>query len=910
MRQRLFFISLALIIFSIASGFGLRYALAVVWTEPTALPPGDNVPAPINVGAGAQIKTGDLTIGGNFSVSSGEVVGAPAGGNMGVGTLNAEKLCIQGDCRGNWPEAVNAFVDEGNVGFGPTAVLGTNDNVPLSLETNGVGRMMIGAAGNVGIGTTNTAFNLMVGGVAPRIYLLPAPGSNPELDFGSPAIDTHWAIYRDTTTDQLRFWRAGVGETNRMVITSDGLVGIGTVGPASNLHVVSNRLRGIYSETSFGGAASGVYGRATGATGGEAGVTGDATSATAVNYGGYFGASGSAGSAGVYGRAYGTGVVQNYGGYFIADGQNGRGVYGQAISNTGINYGVYGETLSTTPFARGVYGKASGAGNVIGVYGEATNNGAVTNIGGYFVANGSLGMGVKGNGILYGGFFQAGGAGGTAVYGEAGAADGWGGYFTGGQGLYTSSGVVGAPAGGSKGAGAINVELLCIQGNCLGAWPAGVAPGGGEGQIQFNDGGAFTGDAGLTFDKVAGVLTVGGNLKVGMGAASNDDYIYFDDGSKYIKWEDAMGRFYSNGGIFSAGQVSGSSVNAYSGGSIQTTDASNTKAIVLRHDGTAGFLYTDSSIPGVNAGNLTLRADAEYPANYVEIADELRVNSTLTVVGNATVLGKNVCLQDGTNCPGAAAAVQLQAATPGVAQVGHLNISGTGIFGGLQIGALNGVLKAAGGVVSGAATTSDLPEGANLYFTNARARAAISVGDGPLGYNPATGVIGFSSPLSFLYGGTGTGVLGPAGAVVYNAGGPYAFTAVGAAGQFLKSQGAGAPVWADIPSGVGGSGTTNYVAKFTGASTVGNSTIYDNGTNVQISGMLGLGWSPIYKLDVNGSSYLGGAVTITGDIVANSNTPSGCVWTAYAASVICPNGQFVAGIRYSASTVSAYCCEL
>ncbi|MFH2136311.1 MAG: hypothetical protein ABII19_01595, partial [Patescibacteria group bacterium] len=96
MRRKLFFISLALTIFSLAGGFGLQYAMAVVWTEPSALPPGDNVPAPINVGAGAQIKTGDLTVGGNFSVGQGQIVGAPAGGNMGLGTLNAEQLCIQG----------------------------------------------------------------------------------------------------------------------------------------------------------------------------------------------------------------------------------------------------------------------------------------------------------------------------------------------------------------------------------------------------------------------------------------------------------------------------------------------------------------------------------------------------------------------------------------------------------------------------------------------------------------------------------------------------------------------------------------------------------------------------------------------------------------------------------------------
>jgi hypothetical protein len=46
------------------------------------------------------------------------------------------------------------------------------------------------------------------------------------------------------------------------------------------------------------------------------------------------------------------------------------------------------------------------------------------------------------------------------------------------------------------------------------------------------------------------------------------------------------------------------------------------------------------------------------------------------------------------------------------------------------------------------------------------------------------------------------------------------------------------------------SGTTNYVAKFTSSSAVGNSQIFDNGTNVGIGNA-----SPAYKLDVSGSIY-------------------------------------------------------
>jgi hypothetical protein len=61
--------------------------------------------------------------------------------------------------------------------------------------------------------------------------------------------------------------------------------------------------------------------------------------------------------------------------------------------------------------------------------------------------------------------------------------------------------------------------------------------------------------------------------------------------------------------------------------------------------------------------------------------------------------------------------------------------------------------------------------------------------------------------------------------------------------------------------GISGSGTTNYVAKFTGASSIGNSQLFDNGTNVGIGTI-----TPAYLLDVNGSGRIGG-------VLMQSNTP-------------------------------------
>jgi hypothetical protein len=57
----------------------------------------------------------------------------------------------------------NAFIQNGN-SFGTTALLGTNDNQSLALETNGTTRMFISSSGDVGIGTTSPAARLHISG--------------------------------------------------------------------------------------------------------------------------------------------------------------------------------------------------------------------------------------------------------------------------------------------------------------------------------------------------------------------------------------------------------------------------------------------------------------------------------------------------------------------------------------------------------------------------------------------------------------------------------------------------------------------------------------------------------------------------------------------------------------------------
>jgi hypothetical protein len=86
---------------------------------------------------------------------------------------------------------------------------------------------------------------------------------------------------------------------------------------------------------------------------------------------------------------------------------------------------------------------------------------------------------------------------------------------------------------------------------------------------------------------------------------------------------------------------------------------------------------------------------------------------------------------------------------------------------------------------------------------------------------------------------------------------------VGSSGQILSSTVTGT-AWIAAPSGGGGtlsgSGTTNYVPKWTGSTSLGNSIIYESGSSV------GIGTTSLsYNLDVSGT------IRATGDIIAYSD---------------------------------------
>jgi len=87
------------------------------------------------------------------------------------------------------------------------------------------------------------------------------------------------------------------------------------------------------------------------------------------------------------------------------------------------------------------------------------------------------------------------------------------------------------------------------------------------------------------------------------------------------------------------------------------------------------------------------------------------------------------------------------------------------------------------------------------------------------------------------------------------------FPAACSAGQYVSA--VGTTLTCSTPAGgVGGSGTASYLPKFTAVSTLGNSLVFDNGTNVGVGTT-----TPVAKLEV-----VGGPIKATGGLIMETRT--------------------------------------
>ncbi|HEY0980160.1 MAG TPA: hypothetical protein VGE18_02000, partial [Candidatus Paceibacterota bacterium] len=226
------------------------------------------------------------------------------------------------------------------------------------------------------------------------------------------------------------------------------------------------------------------------------------------------------------------------------------------------------------------------------------------------------------------------------------------------------------------------------------------------------------------------------------------------------------------------------------------------------------------------------------------------------------------------------------------------------------------VRSSAAGLLSSDATTTDLPEGSNLYYTDDRARESLSSSATGLTYTDSTGVFSLTSgymiptttqesnwttafnnsPVSLAFD-TATGdftlTQQDAGVLTENLDGRYALST-------------------DLTTAV--SGTTNYVAKFTGANSLGNSLIFDNGTNVGIGDTTPAALFTVGSGDLFQVSSVGAIDAVTGITTTGGYTQSGTSANTFTGITTFENAIFemrdtisgVSGTYFQQAGIDAY----
>lgn len=187
-----------------------------------------------------------------------------------------------------------------------------------------------------------------------------------------------------------------------------------------------------------------------------------------------------------------------------------------------------------------------------------------------------------------------------------------------------------------------------------------------------------------------------------------------------------------------AGDILSGSLMRVSGTGQTTFKNSTNSSTAFRVQNASGVsvLSTDTSNSKVTIGNVT-SATGEGLAGSLVLADGTTSNfgvtvNSATLTANRTITLPNesgtVCLQSSANCGflTSTAGVQLQASTPGTAQTGNFNITGTGIA---------GILQSASMIVTGSSGTAEVTLGSAsnnglLTFKNSTNSNLVSIQGG------------------------------------------------------------------------------------------------------------------------------------------------------------------------------------
>jgi len=460
-------------------------------------------------------------------------------------------------------------------------------NASNSSATAYAGHFVIASGTGTAVRAENTSATGYAGYFDGRVYtsskfLAPTIDSATSPSFTWYA-DDNTGLFRVSGGDTIGFTTNG---SEKMRIDTNGSVGIGATSLTSTYKLQVDN---------------------SGTIGGERAIYGNASGTTSSNYGGYFVAAGtSASTSAVYGNASGaTGAT--YGGYFTSSSSTGTGVYaaGPATPTVGAyaakfdNGAIAMEELATLPTWNSSYGmlyvKSSdgkiyfkdsdigteydltgGAGAATGDNGTAagqmnfwdgskwtytetsemvwddtnknvgigvasptsTNRLEVSNTGTTTLSAAVYATATSGGAAIrnYGGYFSADGTIARGVEGRAtatGAYTNYGGYFVAsgdtGYGVYALANSTTGWAGYFDGRAGVGQDLYVGQ-----------AGGTDDDYVYFDAGGEYIkyNNASGYFDFSTNSITVGGGL------STDNDYIRFDDGvNEYLLWDNTNSRF-------------------------------------------------------------------------------------------------------------------------------------------------------------------------------------------------------------------------------------------------------------------------------------------------------------------------------------------------------------------------------
>lgn len=221
--------------------------------------------------------------------------------------------------------------------------------------------------------------------------------------------------------------------------------------------------------------------------------------------------------------------------------------------------------------------------------------------------------------------------------------------------LTTSAG--GTPVFEVDDAGNTALNDLTINGTCTGCG----SPGGSDTQVQFNDGGAFGGDAGFTYDKttgngaLAGDFTIGKNLNMPNTNGSSVGVITFGSSAflhNYKSGGGSLNIFLGNSaGNFSVSGDANTIVGTTAAGAL-TSGVGNTgigfQALFALTSGSENVGVGDTSLPGTTTGSENVAVGDTAGAGNTTGSDNTFIgHAALASVGtltNATAVGANAAV--------------------------------------------------------------------------------------------------------------------------------------------------------------------------------------------------------------------------------------------------------------------------